>query len=47
MVKVPHGRGFGSGPCNGIQTRSGRLMVPAWYSAWVKDKDGNGFANYF
>jgi len=45
-VRKPHWRWYGTGPCNGIQTRSGRLVVPTCYSAWV-EKDGRGFANYY
>ena len=46
-IKKPNWNWFGTGPCNGIQTRSGRLVIPTNYSEWVKDKDGNGFANFF
>ncbi|MFV1963983.1 MAG: exo-alpha-sialidase [Pirellulaceae bacterium] len=46
MVRKPHWRWYGTGPCNAIQTRSGRLVIPTCYSAWV-EKDGKGFANYY
>ena len=46
MVRKPRWRWWGGGPCNGIQTRSGRLVIPTCYSEWV-EKDGKGFANYF
>jgi sialidase-1 len=41
-VKRPNWNWFGTGPCNGIQTRSGRLVVPSNYSA-LDEKDGERF----
>ena len=42
-VRRPDWRWYGTGPCNGIQTRTDRLVIPTCYSAWVKE----GFANYY
>lgn len=36
IVRQPHWCWYGTGPCNGIQTRGGRLVIPTCYSAWVK-----------
>ena len=46
MVREPHWRWYGTGPCNGIQTRTGRLVIPTCYSAWV-EKGENAFAKYY
>ena len=45
-VRKPDWRWYGTGPCNGIQMRTGRLVIPTCYSAWV-EKNGEGFANYY
>ena len=36
-IRKPYWRWYGSGPCNGIQTRSGRLVIPTCYSRWVEE----------
>ncbi len=45
-VRKPHWRWYGTGPCNGIQLRSGRLVIPTCYSAWV-EKKGKAYAEYY
>ena len=45
-VRKPDWRWYGTGPSNGIQTRSSRLVIPTCYSKWV-EKDGKSFANYY
>ena len=40
-IREPHWRWYGTGPCNGIQLRNGRLVIPTHSSARIKGDGGD------